>query len=203
MDEKTHFTVNDIFKVKIPVISKVLALNSLYAFAVGNIFNIKNEDIIDTISKLKQFKGRGEISVINFNNKTIQIINDSYNASPEATKVAIENAYLLKKNQSYNYKRLIFILGDMLELGELSTELHNELAEVINISNVDIVLTVGEYMKNMSKNLNKSIIVENFDNVNNLIQSINSIIANMDILLIKGSKGTKLDLLIDHLNYQY
>ena len=75
------------------------------------------------------------------NDKGILVINDCYNANYDSMKAAIE--YLAKLPN----KRKIAILGDMLELGEYSKQLHEKVGEEINKNKIDVLITVGEMSK--------------------------------------------------------
>lgn len=66
-------------------------------------------------------------------------------------KAAIE--YLAKLPN----KRKIAILGDMLELGEYSKQLHEKVGEEINKNKIDVLITVGEEAKNISKIAQKTV----------------------------------------------
>ena len=85
------------------------------------------------------------------NDKGILVINDCYNANYDSMKATIE--YLAKLPN----KRKIAILGDMLELGEYSKQLHEKVGEEINKNKIDVLITVGEEAKNISKIAQKTV----------------------------------------------
>ena len=67
------------------------------------------------------------------------LIDSSYNAAPESTRLALKHIFLLKKNIFSDYKTLV-VIGDMRELWDLSEESHKELAS--HLRNVDNIYTV-------------------------------------------------------------
>ena len=79
------------------------------------------------------------------NNKGVTVIDDTYNANFDSMSSSIS---LLGKVID---KRKIAILGDMLELGDYSEELHTKLGDVVVNNNVDILVTVGEWSLNIEK----------------------------------------------------
>ena len=103
------------YNVNISVGGNHFVLNSLCAIAIGRIFNIKMEDILDGIANFELTKRRMQVEK---NKQGITIINDCYNANYDSMKAGIE--YLAK----INAKNKIAVLGDMLELGNFAKELH-------------------------------------------------------------------------------
>jgi len=178
---------NKEYNVRVPVGGKHFVYNSLCALAVGYTQNIETEKILNGIEKFELTKSRMEI--INAQNDVI-IINDSYNASYDSMKAAIE--YL--GNQKM--KRKIALLGDMLELGEYSKQIHEMVGEEVCKNNIDILLTVGEYSKYIaSKSEEKGLSRENIfvcENNQEAINLLNKILKPNDIILVKASNGMKL-----------
>lgn len=181
LDEKysTFNYLNNEIKVNIP--GEVFVLNSLCALLVGSHFNISLDKIKLGISNFELTKRRMEIEIIN----GITIINDCYNANFDSMKNAIDYLGSLKR------KRKIAILGDMLELGTYSYQLHSDLGKVINDNNIDIVITVGNEAKYIVENLNNNIQTYSFNNNIDAINLIKEITKEEDAILIKSSYGMK------------
>ena len=163
----------------VPVAGEHFVLNALCAIAVGRYFDISIDKIKQGILNLELSKNRMEI--INLKND-ITVINDTYNANFDSMKAAIE--YLEKIED----KRKIAILGDMLELGEYSEELHRKIGDIIN--NIDILITVG----NLSKYINENAkISQKFhcDNIEEATSKIIDIMNSGDVILLKASNSMK------------
>ncbi|MCE2687168.1 MAG: UDP-N-acetylmuramoyl-tripeptide--D-alanyl-D-alanine ligase [Rickettsiales bacterium] len=176
--------------------NQAIIYNSLIALAV--IDNIGLEPKIGLV-KLLEFKltaGRGLLSEILVDNKNITIIDDSYNSSLTSIDAGLKNASKIKK--SLHKKRLVAIIGDMLELGEKSTELHLQAMGLISQHSVDLAILVGKETNNASQYL-KNIKYFNFHNSIDASQSILQYIENDDIIYIKGSRGIKLELIVNKL----
>ena len=142
------------YNVKVEVGGNHFILNSLCAIAVGRLFNIQMESILDGISNFELTKRRMQVEKRPNN---ILIINDCYNANYDSMKAAIE--YLGKIPTG----KKIAVLGDMLELGEFSVDLHRKVGKEVAKNNIDILITVGEEAKYISKEANKNGILE--DNI--------------------------------------
>lgn len=118
------------------------------------------------------------------NDKGILVINDCYNANYDSMKAAIE--YLAKLPN----KRKIAILGDMLELGEYSKQLHEKVGEEINKNKIDVLITVGEEAKNISKIAQKTVKeIYNFEKNEQAIKLLQTYLQKEDAVLIKASNG--------------
>lgn len=176
---------NNIYDIEIKIGGEHFVLNSLCAISVASIFKIPMNKIKKGILNFELTKNRMEIKEKN----NITIINDCYNANYDSMKAALEFLGVNKNN------RKIAILGDMLELGEFSEELHKKVGEEVRKNRIDILITVGEDSKNISSSARICGMEEsNIFELNNNIEAINKIkdiMKKKDIILIKASKGMK------------
>ena len=175
--------LDEIIKVSVP--GEVFVLNSLCALLIGDLFNINIEDIKKGINNFELTKRRMQIEKIN----NMTIINDCYNANLDSMKSAV--SYL----GSLMNTRKIAILGDMLELGSYSENLHRELGKIVKENNIDILITVGRNSKYICEEaINCGFDKENaYNYMNNeeALSKIKEIIKENDSILIKSSLGMK------------
>ena len=163
--------------------------NVLAAIAVLRELNLDLNKIKNTLKECEPSDGRGKVYKIKRNKKVFNLIDESYNANPLSVKNAIKNLNSIKKQ---NFKKYL-ILGDMLELGKKSENLHKDLSKVINNSDIDKVFIKGNKTlvtyKNIKKNKRGNILQldEDIDFI------LNNIIASNDYLMIKGSNATGLN----------
>lgn len=172
-------------KIMVPVGGMHFVYNALSAIAVGEQLNIPIEKIKNGIANFELTKSRMEL--IKLENE-ITVVNDCYNANYDSMKASIE--YLAKTNSA----RKIAILGDMLELGDFSNELHAKVGEEVAKNKIDILITVGEMGKviaNAAKQADDGIEVYSFDNNQSAITKINELKKSGDTILIKASNGMK------------
>ena len=172
------------YNVNVSVGGNHFVLNSLCAIAIGRLFNIEMQDILKGIEKFELTKRRMQIEK---NKEGITIINDCYNANYDSMKAAIE--YLGKINAN----KKIAVLGDMLELGEFSKELHKKVGEEVVKNKIDILITVGNLAKEIAKEAiergmkEKDIFIcNNNDEAASLIKQQAS---KGDAILLKASNG--------------
>ncbi len=116
--------------------------NSLVAIKVGEIYNIKKEDIVRGISEYSNFLRRFEIKS---SVKGVTIIDDAYNSSYDSVKSGLDTFSKL------NYKRKVVVLGDMLELGEYSATMHEKVGMLFKEYNFDKVILIGSQSVNTYK----------------------------------------------------
>ena len=104
--------------------------------------------------------------------------------------------------QNTNGKRKIAVLGDMLELGDYSKELHEKVGIEVSKNNIDILITVGNEAKNIAKiakeNGTKQIYI--YENNKEAIEQIEKIIEKDDVILIKASNSMHFKEIVEALN---
>lgn len=173
--------------------------NALAAILIGIRYSVPIKSIAEGVKKFVPDGLRQNIISL----KDYVIIKDCYNASPDSMKSGIEvlEATLANKRER-KYKRTA-VLGDMLELGDISAEEHRKIGALVAKHNVDRLITVGK----MAEFIAKGAIEEGFsasdtfsfpDN-ESVIKNIYSIIKPGDIILFKGSRGMKLEEIADYL----
>jgi UDP-N-acetylmuramoyl-tripeptide--D-alanyl-D-alanine ligase len=166
--------------------------------AIGALLSVSvlEGDVLNAAAALSQFvalKGRGARFKINATNGTAEVIDESYNANPASMAAALA---LLG---SANAKRRIAVLGDMLEMGPEGPAHHAALAKEIEAARVDTVYLNGPQMKALWEKLPASrrgayagTSAENASVVANGIQ-------NGDVVLVKGSLGSRMAAIVDAL----
>ena len=187
------FNINN-DKININVGSKAFIYNSLVAYAVGKILKIDSKDIIDAIAKFKLSPHRLEKKV----SKTgITIIDDTYNANQDSM---INSLSILSKVKN---KRRVAILADILELGDYTEEIHENIGKKVSPNTLDILITVGENAKLIAKEAQKN----NFKNTNiysfkdykDCLENVQTLLSKNDIVLLKGSHGMNLIKVVEEL----
>ena len=180
-EKKLKFTIRKNLENYIYNILSTLAVMSLY-------FDLKKLD--KSFFNDYQFpEGRGDINIIKFKEKKINLIDESYNSNPLSLQFALHKLNSLN-NKS---KRKLILLGDMLELGKYSKKLHIEAAQYINNAKIDKVYVYG---KDIVETFNKikpqkrgKILNSKKDILNFMINDIK----NGEYLMIKGSNSTGLN----------
>ena len=177
------------FDIKYPyvnLISNILACVTVLLTLNLNLEKMKKKFLNFTIPS-----GRGDVKNVVWFNKNFKLIDESYNASPLSMASAIKNVTLYERNK--NGKKLVF-LGDMLELGKQSKKLHISLSTIINKSDIDKVFVYGKNIKETFNFLSENKKGKIFYNLEEAHKHLSQIIQNNDLLMIKGSNATGLNL---------
>jgi len=173
-------------RVKVPIGGEHFVLNALCAVAVGSVLKIGTKNIVSGIENFELTKKRMDIT--NLENGA-KIINDSYNASFESMQASLR--YL----SDFKDSRKIAVLGDMFELGNFSKELHEKVGKEVYENGIDILICSGENSKYISIQAKKQGMAEEniyyFENKEEIIGSLKSIIKSNDVILFKASNGMK------------
>ena len=193
-DGSTYDLKGENEEIEVPVGGRHFVLNSLCGIAVGKTLGISLDKIKEGIKNFELTKKRMDISKIEGN---ITIINDCYNANYDSMKAAIE--YLGKIQNS----RRIAVLGDMLELGDFSKELHEKVGIEVAKNNIDMLVVVGteaKYIKSkaIEQGFESDKIIE-CDTNEDAVRKISNIMKENDYILFKASNGMHFDEIIDSL----
>ena len=156
--------------------------------------NLTDKEIQKGITSFELTKKRMEIIKLE---NDIVLINDSYNASFDSMKAAIE--YLSNTNS----KRKIAVLGDMFELGEFSEELHRKVGEEVAKNKIDLLFAIGENSKAIAEEAEnkgmKKDKIKYFNNKQELLDIIINTMKKGDSILFKASNGMKLFEIVEKL----
>lgn len=168
--------------------------NALAAFCVGLELGIEPEKIVAGIAKYRPDGLRQNVKKIN--GRTFII--DCYNASPDSMKAAIN---VLSNTNTGGRKYCV--LADMLELGKLSKTLHRTVGEYVAESRADMLLCFGDdskyYIDGALKKGFDSSRCLHFESREKLTEYLRNNINTNDAVLFKGSRGMKLEEVVNAL----
>lgn len=181
---------------KIATASKTAIFNSTIVAAALDILSDQAETALKALEKLNNTAGRGQAFEVNYQGKNITIIDDSYNASVLSMAAGLEYAAELKT--ALGKKRVVAALGDMLELGEKSVELHEEITNYLKKFRIDFAILVGANMTNAAQKLEKNSYKTFLDSTSASLE-LQALLTDGDLLYVKGSRGTKMEKLIEKL----
>lgn len=161
--------------------------NIAAAISMGEYFGVSEIDIKSAIESYAPKNNRSQVIEL----KSNTIILDAYNANPSSMKVALENfASLPKPNK-------LIILGDMFELGNESAYEHQTIVNLSESLGFEKQYFVGEHFNQTITNKNK---FKTFDDLSDYIKK--NPLENLSIL-IKGSRGMRLERILDLINWYY
>ena len=154
--------------------------NFLVAITFGQIFKVSNDLINEAISNYVPTNNRSQVLKTNNN----ELIIDCYNANPSSMLAALESFLKMKETNK------IAILGDMLELGEESLAEHKKILIFCFDNNLEFI-TVGPIFQSLNK--------EGFNSIEDYKEFHSKNKLSEKTILLKGSRGIALELLIPYL----
>ncbi len=181
-------------RLDLPLIGCHNVMNALAALAAASIWGITADDAKRVFPTLKPSDKRGE--VVRYEDG-LTIINDTYNSSPSALTAMTE---LLASTPGYS--RRILAAGEMLELGDSSPELHRECGKAAaKLRKIDWIFGV----RGNAEELVRSAIeagqpaerTQYFEDSEKAAQFLREFVTRGDLLLLKGSRGVKMEKILD------
>lgn len=166
--------------------------NALAAIWIGRHFGMSQEDIQKALDQFEPSKMRMEIVKL----EDIKVINDAYNASPDSMRAA------LGVLNSFTAGRRIAVLGNIYEMGDFAEEGHRAVGSCFASTGVEVLITVGEMAKwiaeeAIDKKTRKELHILN--NNQEAISTLNKILQPGDTILVKGSRGMKMEEIVKYL----
>ena len=159
--------------------------NILASFAIHNCLNKDPKDFAQKINS-KAIKNIRQIKSKWLKGSTL--IDDTYNANPDSTKKSIDLLSSYKKNT-------VIVLGDMLELGINRKKLHKDVGEYAKAKKIKVLIGFGKLAKEIVRGYGKNGIF--FEKEDELKSYLKRKITSKDVILIKGSRGMRMERFID------
>jgi UDP-N-acetylmuramoyl-tripeptide--D-alanyl-D-alanine ligase len=125
----------------------------------------------------------------------VLVLDDSYNANPDSMLQALAQ---LARHPG----RRVAVLGDMLELGEASAELHAELGAAVAGAPVDLFFALGPEMRRAVEAARRAGLGErarHFEEFDALVESLSAALRAGDAVLVKGSRGSRMERVLEAL----
>ncbi len=192
-----------LFKVSSP--GRHFALNALGALAVAEALGADPMIAAHDLGRWMPPAGRGqrERIVLDIVDETFfDLIDDAFNANPASMAASLDMLIAAKPTDGIGRVgggRRIAILGDMLELGPTEAELHAAIARHPGLAAVHVIHCVGPRMRALHEALPRQQRGDWVESAADLAPRARSLVDAGDILLVKGSKGSKVSLVVDGL----
>ena len=155
------------------------------AIACVSSLGLNSISAIRALADFQEPEGRGRLQNVTIAGKRVTLMDDSYNASPVSMRGAIEKLSLLAKLEK---RRPVAVLGQMLELGETGPAAHLGLGEVLAANGVQDIFLCGA---NMLPLVEANPAMYFAETAAALRPAVEAALQEGDILLVKGSHGSK------------
>jgi UDP-N-acetylmuramoyl-tripeptide--D-alanyl-D-alanine ligase len=190
--------------IYMPLVGPGNVENALAAWTVCSWLGLTIEEFAEAVKTIPPVSMRAELLQIG----TITVLNDCYNANPASMKNALDILAGLNRDGE---RRLIFICGDMAELGHQSEQLHAELGASVARANVGLLSAVGKFAKitaeaartasesGSSLRKKRSLEIKCFEDAVSACNYLQEFVKDYDIILVKGSRTTGLEVVVERL----
>ena len=185
-------------EIRTPLPGTANLSNILAAAAVAIRFDVPLEDIVDCAAGLKPVARRGEV----IRAGGVTIIDDSYNSNPTALSRA-----LAMLGGETRYERRVAVIGEMLELGAASGELHRAAGAEAARWNVGVLVAVGgakarAVVDGAIKAGMAASQVHYVENSQAAADLVAALVTSGDVVLVKGSRGIRTEVVVDRLKVE-
>lgn len=187
--ERTDFTLvykEKTLPVSMPAVGEHMVQNAVAAATVAEALGLSAEQVKAGIESYSPVGHRGRVEKIG----QFTLVDDCYNAGPDSMRASIA---------ALKGARRVALLGDMLELGETTRELHRSLGEYC-AANLDALFTVGELGSEIAYGAEQAGMKQVKRTTHeNAAQELLSFLKPGDVLLVKASRGMHLEDVVDEL----
>ena len=189
--------------VSLPLVGEHNVVNALAAFTLMQDLGVELQTLSENMGAVRVLS-QHRLHVEELENGAL-IIDDAYNANLDSMRAGVKCLADMGQKRLKNLKgktatsvdvektgvvRTVAVLGQMLELGEQSYNIHRELAEYINECGIDVVITVGDEVDGLADNLTVKE-KHSFGSILDVEKIIGNFLTPKDIVLFKGSNGSR------------
>jgi UDP-N-acetylmuramoyl-tripeptide--D-alanyl-D-alanine ligase len=182
--------------IETPLLGRGNLANVLAATAVAVEFGVPLDEIAERAIALHPSDRRGAVHTLRGG---VTLVDDSYNSSPSALKRALD--VIAREPRA---ARKVAVLGEMLELGAFSSELHREAGRAAAAAGLNALFVVGGQP---ARELGEAAVaagmapgsVTYFERSPTAAPAIAAALRSGDVVLVKGSRGTRTDLIADRI----
>jgi UDP-N-acetylmuramoyl-tripeptide--D-alanyl-D-alanine ligase len=181
------------FRVQVAVPGQHNALNALAAATIGLAFNIPAKKIAQALESFTSASKRMQVLKL----RGLTVLNDTYNSNPDSALVALN---VLEGVKSKGKK--IVVLADMLELGKNGADEHTRIGQAAAKSGARHLLTFGQLSKNTHDG-STVVFKAHFEDKKALCDHLAELILPGDVVLVKGSRGMKMEEVVAFLEERF
>jgi UDP-N-acetylmuramoyl-tripeptide--D-alanyl-D-alanine ligase len=171
-------------RFRLPLPAPHFVDNAMFAMAVAAALELDVETLIEALATTAPTDRRFQRYHVAIEGGAIELIDDAYNAAPASVAAMLD---ALAKRSAPGRK--ILVLGDMLELGNDSARLHEDIAPLVENAGVDLLVTVGELARRAAA---ATLATASFPDAAATAAAVPSLLMPGDLVAVKGSNDVGL-----------
>ncbi len=184
------------FHLEIPLAGRAHLSNVLAAVCVALDAGIASDAIVSGVRRLMPVSRRGEVTTLA---NGARLVDDSYNASPDAVRHALRSLVVTATSG-----RRIAVIGEMLELGDRADDLHRACGKAAADAGVDLLVAIGgtaadSLLAGARDGGLANAQLAHFSESAEAADAVAELVRPGDLVLVKGSRGTRTDIVADRL----
>ena len=184
-------------KIKLPLPGTHNVMNAMAAIAIGCALDVDADVMLHRLVEFHPMAMRFERVQLS---NGVCMVNDSYNANPQSMKAAFRTVGAAKRAG-----RFVAVLGDMLELGGQSEALHREVGLAAVEHGIEELFLFGNFTSEIAEGAREGGLgdthIHEFDEIEPIQRAVEEEIRAGDVLLVKGSRGMKMERIVDYLKH--
>lgn len=184
----------------LPLAGSHNANNAAAAAAVGLALELSPEEIAEGLGNVVVPPGRLRVArdvdvELAGRALILHVIDDTYNANPHSMQAALATLVELADSA-----RCVAVVGDMLELGSMAEQLHRDMGSAAARAGVGWLLSLGQFAEATAQGARDGgAEVESFEDLAPLLSTLDSGLRDGDWVLVKGSRGMRMERVVQHL----
>ena len=189
----------EIYDLSLTVRGRHMVANAAAALAVARVAGVDRNIVVEALEKFTAAEGRGESTRLGPEDNPLLLVDESYYANVASMNAAMEVFSTVNPSRG----KKVLVLGDMLELGPQGRELHQTLKNSALRTGAVRIFLVGAAMEALAEALGDDRVTGHARRIEDLMDPILSSLALGDAVMVKGSKGVRLALLIDRIKQRF
>lgn len=177
-----------------------IAENAVAVLGVAHLVGADIERVMDALATMQPEKGRGRRYRLAIDGGYFTLIDESYNANPASMRAAIA---LLRDTVPGEGGRRIAVLGDMLEMGEFSAQVHADLTSPLGEAGIEDVWIGGPEMVALRDALSDATGLEYRPDADGMQEFVLQAVRPGDVIVVKSSKSTGFSRIVSALLDKY
>ncbi len=196
---RAHILDHDVtYKIGVP--GRHIVMNSLAVLAAATLAGADLALSALALAQIKPAAGRGVRETLDVTGGTATLIDESYNANPASMAAALT---VLGQAKVGSRGRRLAVLGDMLELGSSGPALHRGLIDSVATNKIDTIFCCGPLMRHLWEALPSAQKGGYADHSSALESQVVAAIGAGDVVMIKGSLGSRMKLIVSELQKKF
>jgi UDP-N-acetylmuramoyl-tripeptide--D-alanyl-D-alanine ligase len=163
--------------------------NAMAAATCALAAGVSSAAIVRGLGQFQPVSGRSQVIRLQRQQKTLTLVDDTYNANPDSVRAAIDVLVQLPAPH-------LLILGDMGEVGDQGPQFHTEVGSYASQRGIEHVLTHGTMAALAAKAHGRA---HHHDDLGDLCREANQLCERVSSILVKGSRFMKMERVVQHL----